>query len=452
MIRRLSVILFLLVTLLGAFTVFAQTTPTEVEAALADLNARLGTAYAITDVDNWTWAEQQFSDASLGCPQPDAMYAQVLTRGYIITFTVQDQVYDYRAANGQVTLCSVTPIAAATETPPAVGGEWSYTVVAGDFNPYLAWSPSGEFIAVSGVVDDAASANRGMILLYDPDDLEAPPQQVPLNQPVTALEYIAADPVIYLATGGGSGDVSLFPVEPAGFDVLTMETTDTSTVGAVAISPDRQLIASVNSAQNDPALRELWAIHLWNASDGSLSADLDVTAPVTALDFAPNSSSMLAVGLLGGGFALYAVEDGEPLSSVEVSADADVSTLPTLVRFNPDGAWLAVAHDLTVTLWDVSDPANPVEGLTFTTDAPIRALDFSPDGAFLAVAGGDPALPDAATSAIRVWETATGTLAATLRGHTDAVNSLAFSPSGTRLASVSFDGTLRVWEFNIAVG
>ncbi|MEZ4403457.1 MAG: protein kinase [Kofleriaceae bacterium] len=48
--------------------------------------------------------------------------------------------------------------------------------------------------------------------------------------------------------------------------------------------------------------------------------------------------------------------------------------------------------------------------------------------------------------ALRLWDTATGTIRATLRGHRDGVFALAFSPDGTRLATASYDRTVRVWE------
>ena len=46
----------------------------------------------------------------------------------------------------------------------------------------------------------------------------------------------------------------------------------------------------------------------------------------------------------------------------------------------------------------------------------------------------------------RVWELATGRLLSHIRGHTDAVTSLAFSPDARKLLTGSMDNTARLWD------
>jgi WD40 repeat protein/tRNA A-37 threonylcarbamoyl transferase component Bud32 len=67
----------------------------------------------------------------------------------------------------------------------------------------------------------------------------------------------------------------------------------------------------------------------------------------------------------------------------------------------------------------------------------INAVAFSPDGRRLASAGAD--------GTVRAWDRQTGEALLTLRGHEGAVLTVAFSPDGNRLASGGADHTARLW-------
>jgi hypothetical protein len=48
----------------------------------------------------------QWNDSSLGCPQPGAMYAQVITPGYVLRFADQDSTHEVHVASNAAIVCS----------------------------------------------------------------------------------------------------------------------------------------------------------------------------------------------------------------------------------------------------------------------------------------------------------------------------------------------------------
>ncbi len=69
----------------------------------------------------------------------------------------------------------------------------------------------------------------------------------------------------------------------------------------------------------------------------------------------------------------------------------------------------------------------------------INSVAFSPDGTKIVSGGSD--------CTVRVWDIKTGLqIGASLTGHTGWVKSVAFSPDGTKIVSGSLDGTIRIWD------
>jgi WD40 repeat protein len=79
---------------------------------------------------------------------------------------------------------------------------------------------------------------------------------------------------------------------------------------------------------------------------------------------------------------------------------------------------------------------------TFQDGELARGLAFTPDGAVLASAGGN-----GDDFAIHLWDTVNGTALGTIDGHTGIIWDLAFSPNGSLLATVSSDGTAKIWDW-----
>ncbi|RKU15307.1 hypothetical protein C6503_13795 [Candidatus Poribacteria bacterium] len=157
---------------------------------------------------------------------------------------------------------------------------------------------------------------------------------------------------------------------------------------------------------------------------------------------------------------LYSTETGENLRTLKAFTDR----ITDLV-FSPDGKTIAGGNREAIHLWDTLT-GTQLRVCTLERLAVSVTLVFSPDSSILisAARGTVVEFPDGAVrlagggwlseatsvhggGSIQLWEAHTGDLLATYTGHTDRVQTLAFSKDEKTLASGSADGTILLWDW-----
>jgi WD40 repeat protein len=110
------------------------------------------------------------------------------------------------------------------------------------------------------------------------------------------------------------------------------------------------------------------------------------------------------------------------------------------VAFSPDGKLVAVGEGSDVRVWDWSAGSSR---MLHEHTGLVQHVAFSPSGTMLASASGD--------TTVALWDLDSGK-PRVLRGHTNSVKWVAFSPDGAMLVSSGLDGTVHLWRVSDGSG
>jgi WD40 repeat protein len=312
-----------------------------------------------------------------------------------------------------------------------------------------------------------------------------------IGYPVTAVAISSNDQ--QMAVGVRTGTIQIYQMNGGSIEYTLKG--HTTAVKTLVFSADGQVLASAD---------DHGAVNLWRTQDGTLIRSL-TEQPVTnqgtfALAFDPNGK-ILASGGADNKVRLWMLTSGQLLETLD---GLPSSTRPwwkasiLSLHYSPDGRLVSVINDNdAIQQWFVPNgtPSYGQEGpgrqttsshLRSSAVAPsgqlvastyvgipdiyiwqpttgqqllilnkhrtdIWSLAFSPDGQLLASGGGRSGVSDndlfpVRDTTIYIWQTADGHDLLKFTGHTDNINSLAWSSSGRLLISGSEDGTVRSWK------
>lgn len=260
------------------------------------------------------------------------------------------------------------------------------------------------------------------------------------GSPVATLEV--GDNPLYAATfspdgrlllaGGGTQELLAWDVTdpadptpvPVGGDPLE------ATVYGIATDPGGELVAAATSSGG---------VHLWRVEGSALRALAAVDVfEGTVQDVEFVGDALAAAGSEG---LLAVVDVTDPaapavLGAPVVAADGHIAALDLA----PDGHTLAAASfDFAVHLWDLTDPAAPLEGAVLAGPTTwVNGVAFSPDGATVAGASSD--------KHTWTWDLETGRATRSLPDPASLI-SVAWAPDGTELFTGGLGEEVRVSAF-----
>jgi WD40 repeat protein/serine/threonine protein kinase len=315
----------------------------------------------------------------------------------------------------------------------------------------VAWSPRGRYLASVG--DD------GAVCLWDAASGQLLQTWEGHPEGINAVAWSPGGES--LATGGADGQVRLWrTLDGAALSPAMMHD---GAVLAIAWSPDGKLLACAGRELavrlwEVPSVRSLWALHkhevplvpavawsadgttlasagadgkvwLWDVASGKPSGTIEPRVPVTALAWSARRRTLCTGSVAG-------VQTWDSTGRL-LQLLGNHQAVIRAVAWSPDGAWVASAdEDGVVQFWDNDRPASATIP---SHPAGRAAVAWSPDGAILAIAG-------FSDRALRLWDPATRQFRTLPKGDGPIEPVVAWSPDGKVLATAVDGGKVQLWR------